>query len=296
MANIRLDSPRVSALNTDVSGGSAGDTNSDCHKNTGGVEPNDKVILARVRVAVLCWGKFYEDHPDALDNAFALCRDLVTGPYLNGLAQYGIGRGSIAGSALFNFSPPPATLSPDEARKQLLAWLRDTGSLFAPSKNENSLLFVVFLPPETKPTIASGKNDFCGYHDWAKFHDDSKESDVFYCIIRTDSADRTSGAKFIRSVSYCVSHEIAEAVTSPDGRGYHKGNCEIGDLCEQTGTHRYRGWDVEQYWSQWDRKCINGEEPVSLRSFLKARGIAGGRLRDLRAGTINVEFIASQFR
>ena len=123
-----------------------------------------------------------------------------------------------------------------------------------------------------------------------------KESDVFFCIIRTDSAVKSSGEAFIKSVSFCVSHEIAEALTSRDGRGYHNGSCEIGDLCEQTGNHAYRGWQVEQYWSQWDSTCINGEDPVSLTKFLRARGIRGGRLSSLHAKTINVEFIASQFR
>ena len=244
---------------------------------------------------VLCWGQFYDDNPEALKNASLLCSDLITGPYLNGLAQYGVGRGSmVSGPARIIFNPPPATLSEDEARKQLLDILRNLS--IGPRKDEDSLLFVLFLSPDTKPTISTGKNDFCGYHESAKFNDDSKDNDVFYCIIRTDSADKTSGAAFIKSVSFCVSHEIAEAVTSRDGRGYHKGACEIGDLCEQTGTHTYRGWQVEQYWSQWNARCINGEDPVSLTTFLRARGLAGRSLSALHAKTINVEFIASQFR
>ena len=97
-------------------------------------------------------------------------------------------------------------------------------------------------------------------------------------------------------MSYCVSHEIAEAVTSRDGRGWFRGSCEIGDLCEQTGTHAYRGWQVEQYWSQDDARCVDGDEPVSLRRFLKRRGVAGGSLAALHAPTIDVEFVASQAR
>lgn len=293
MASTRLTGPRVSALH--FADEDAKTTNEGCHGNTDGIEPNDKVIIPNVRVMVLCWGKFYEDHPDAADNAFALCRDLVSGSYLNGLAQYGVGRGSMAGSANINFTGPPATLSEDEARDNLLSWLRDN-PLLAPAVDEASLLYVLFLPPETKPTISSGRDDFCGYHNWAKLHEESKESDVFWALIRTDSADQKSGAAFIKSVSYCVSHEIAEAVASRDGRGFHKGDCEIGDLCEQTGNHDYRGWQVEQYWSQWDGSCINGESPVSLQSFLRVRGVAGGSLRALNTPTINVEYIAAQFR
>jgi hypothetical protein len=269
-------------------------TNDGCHGNLDGVDANDKAILAHVRVMVVCWGHFYEDHPDALDNAFALCKDLVTGPYLNGLAQYGVGRGSMAGTARIDDTAPPATLSEDEARDRIKGFVSDIIPE-KPAIDETSLLYVLFLPPQTKPTISSGKDDFCGYHNSTKLHAESQHDDLFYAIIRTDGADQTSGKKFIESVSGCVSHEIAEAVTSRDGRGYHKGSCEIGDLCEQTGTHDYRGRQVEQYWSQWDNSCVNGENPVSLLRFVKAVG-ATGKLSELHTPVVNIEFVASRFR
>src|SRR3954451_7540197 len=127
--------PRFAAVNALTRGAAGDDTNSGCHGNLDGVQPNDKVILSHPRLMVLCWGKFYQDHPDALDNAVALCKDLVTGPYLNGLAQYGVGRGSIAGSARVNFGPAPATLSEDEARDQVLEFVRTIGP--APVKDED---------------------------------------------------------------------------------------------------------------------------------------------------------------
>src|ERR1700724_1947091 len=68
-------------------------------------------------------------------------------------------------------------------------------------------------------------------------------------------------------------------------------------LCEQTGGFEYRGWHVEQYWSQWDHTCINGDLPVSLKRFLQASNHPiGAGLRTLSRSSINVEYIASQFR
>jgi hypothetical protein len=295
MANENPTALRVSALITADTIGADG-TNDGCHGNKDGVDPSDKAILAHVRVMVVCWGRFYEDHPDALDNAFALCKDLVTGPYLNQLAQYGVGRGDTAGFGRIDDTNPPKLLNEDEARDRIKSIVRDGGPLFPqPAINETSLLYVLFLPPQTKPTISSGKDDFCGYHRSTKFHDESQNDDLFYAIIRTDSADQSSGKAFIEAVSYCVSHEIAEAVTSRDGRGYHKGACEIGDLCEQTGTHDYRGWHVEQCWSQWDSACVNGENPVSVRRFLTAVATPGS-LRALHTPVVNIEYIASRFR
>jgi hypothetical protein len=292
MVDNRLSGPRVSALKTRNEIG-AGGTNDGCHGNKDGVDPNDKAILAHVRVMVLCWGRFYEDHPDALDNAFALCRDLVSGPYFNGLAQYGVGSGSMAGSGNIDDTNPPATLSEDEARDRIKGFVGNLPE--KPAVNETSLLYVLFPPPQTKPTISSGQDDFCGYHKSTKFHDESQNDDLFYALVRTDGADQSSGKTLIEAVSYCVSHEIAEAVTSRDGRGYHKGACEIGDLCEQTGTHAYRGWQVEQYWSQWDSACVNGENPVSVRRFLQELG-APENLRALHTPVVDLEYIASRFR
>ena len=211
----------------------------------------------------------------------------------------------MAGAARIDDTAPPKTLSEDEARDKLLGFIR-VGFVDKPAVNETSLFYILFLPPETKPTISGGADDFCGYHNWAKFNSDSQDSDVFYAVIRTDyttSADRASGEAFIKKVSFCVSHEINEAVTSRDGRGHFKGACEIGDLCEQTGTHKYPspssltadGWDVQQYWSEWDRACINGENPISLRRFLQAVQ-SPGDLRALHTPVINIEYIASRFR
>ena len=137
MAKKRSSGPRVSASNVTI-GGEA--LNQKCHGNTDGVQPHDKNIIAHVRVMVLCWGNFYQEHPDAIESAYALCRDLVEGPYLNGLAQYGVGRGSMAGAAKINFTPPPATLSEPEALDTLLGWLRDGVVQFGPAVGEASLL------------------------------------------------------------------------------------------------------------------------------------------------------------
>jgi len=171
---------RVSALHATDSVAADG-TNDGCHGNTDGVEPHDKAIVAHVRVMVVCWGRFYSDVPAAFDNAYALCKDLVTGPYLNGLAQYGVGRGSMAGAARVDDTAPPATAIEDEARDRLLGWLKgpNPALVVAPAVNEQSLLYVLLPPPQTKPTISSGKNDFCGYRNWAKLHDESANSDMF---------------------------------------------------------------------------------------------------------------------
>jgi hypothetical protein len=248
MANHRLSGPRVSALESLDLLGAAG-VNDTCHGNKDGVDSNDKAILAHVRVMVICWGRFYKDNPDAVSSAFALCRDLVTGPYFNGLAQYGVGRGSMAGIKTIDDTFPPPILNEEGVRARIMSFVGN--SVPGPAMDETSLLYVLFPPPQTTLTISSGKG-FCGYHKSAKFHFESQHDDLFYAVIRTDTKLPIAGEELIKRVSYCVSHEINEAVTSRDGRGYHKGSCEIGDLCEADSsgkifTYPYRGWNVERY-------------------------------------------------
>jgi hypothetical protein len=286
------ESYNISALSE---GGKAlGDVNSDCHGNLAGVDRNSGSVLANVRVFVVCWGSYYTDHPDGLEYARKLCEDLVTGNYFNQLSQYGIGRGSIAGSKVIDDKVPPAKFSEDHLRDKLKSWIGP--QLIAPGVDESSLLYLVFPPPQSVPTITSGKDGFCGYHQHAKFNNDSRGDDLFWGMARTDKSDTTTGRGLIEAISYCVSHEIAEAVTNPGGGGYFKGDCEIGDLCEQNGTFQYRSWQVEQYWSQLDSACIQGDSPVSVKRFLAAAGKSSASLGALGTSVLNVEYIASQFR
>src|ERR1700730_7158754 len=101
-----------------------------------------------------------------------------------------------------------------------------------------------------------------------KFHDSSHNNDLFWALVRTDKGNRSSGKALIDDISLCVSHEIAEALTNRDGRGYFKGKCEIGDVCEPPCAPEfpYRGWSVEQYWSQWDVACVHGDNQSVLNA------------------------------
>lgn len=54
-------------------------------------------------------------------------------------------------------------------------------------------------------------------------------------------------------------------------------------------------WKVERSYSNWDNSCIKGDQPVSLRRFLKAIGVdSAAGLRQLGSDIINVDFIASR--
>jgi hypothetical protein len=279
--------PRVSTL-----GGEPGGTNSQCHGFTGGVSlHNGSSRLCNPTVVLILWDHFYITTTSAVTAANLLLTDLLTGPFMNGLAQYGISRGSLISTIVIDTdatNPAPATWDAGDGsdRNQFNAWLNN-GTLAQPTGDQ---LFFLFLPTTT--TITAGKNsdgtpntNVCGWH--------GSGGNVFWALVGTKGASTASGRAFVGSVAFCVSHEFAEACTDTDAHGYISSNgCEIGDICE-LNTFNYRGWLVEQYWSNWDATCINGDKPVSFRKFLAETGLAlNPGLRSLNQAVINTDYIA----
>ena len=201
----------------------------------------------------------------------------------------------------------------------------------APAVGERNLLYLIFLPTSTTSFSqgpAAGVLEY-GYHDHARFNTASTADDLFYSAMYTNpnvilnpnppptdlgpGSRTTSGFDFAKSLAYIVSHELNEAFTDRDFLGFnldvscsistgpHTDNCEIGDICEQTGgatsccsVFKYKGWSIEYYWSNWDNKCIQGDAPVSLKQFLHAIGVNGsiGLRRQLNTNRINVDYVA----
>jgi hypothetical protein len=269
------------------------DTNDSCHNFTGGVQLNPGTgRLCQPQVVLVLWDHFYISTPQAVTQAQLLFTDLVGGPFMNGLAQYGIARGSLHSTIVLDTATHPAPASWDSFgtsdRDQIRAWLND-GTLSP--QPDGSFIFFLLLPTTT--TLTAGKNNdgtpntnVCGWH--------SNDGNLFWGLARTDGADQTSGNSFVSSFSFCVGHELVEAFTDLDGSGYISSNgCEIGDICETKAFFAYRGWTVEQYWSNWDSACIHGDQPVSVRKFVKGAGfspITG--LRDLHFSRIGLDTIA----
>jgi hypothetical protein len=283
-----------------IESGNEGGVNSQCHAYTGGVSVNSKRILRAPSVVLVLWGSYYKSNPDVVSAAKTLITDLATGPFMNGLAQYGVGPGSLKGAVVVDTdssNPAPQSLNEVQMVNQLKTWIKGGSISPAPAVEESNLLYFIFPPTTTALTLSNGATGFCGYHQHTKYNDHSTNDDLFWAVVGTNSSSQTSAQTFVDSVAYCVGHEFAETVTDRDGAGFvASNNCEIGDICETQSFFQYRGWSVEQYWSGWDNSCINGDQPVSLRKFLAAIDFntqAHG-LRGLNTPVISLSYIASQ--
>jgi hypothetical protein len=283
--------PRISSHGRS---GSRLDTNDQCHGFTGGVTLNNGGTgrLCQPRVALVLWDNFFVSNSAAVTQANQLLTDLVGGPFVNGLAQYGISRGSVIQTTVIdtNSNPAPATWDSfgTSDRDQLLMWLRDGTLTLQP---DGTFIYFLLLPTTTKLTNGQ-KPDGTPNPNVGGWH--NNDGNLYWGLARTDTAPQISAALFMQHIAEIVGHELVEALTDLDGNGYFASNgCEIGDICEDKSLVSYRGWNVQKYWSGWDAACIHGDQPVSLRKFLANSGLgAGPSLRTRPFRRIGLDTIA----
>jgi len=129
-------------------GATATGTNSDCHGSADGVKANDKHVMRRPNVLPIFWGKRYASNPMSVTLGVQLLTDLVTGAFMNSLAQYGVGVGTISQQVTIGTDPAAQTWDSFDTkdRDQLIKWLDDGTIATKPAMNETNLLYCIFLP------------------------------------------------------------------------------------------------------------------------------------------------------
>lgn len=259
----------------DIPSGNKSGVNSQCHGYFDGVSQHASHIIPNPQVFIIYWDSYFSTIPAAVASMNQFVSDLVTGTYIDGLAQYGVGQGGLIGSIVIDMTkyPAPASLTRDDLQLQLTTWLGNGTIQIVPEGNEINRVYLI-LPPSTSVLLLNGITGFCGYHSHGKYISSTNNDNLFWAVVQGYSQSNDSQT-FVDSISYCVSHEMAEMFSDRDGQGYYSsGNgCEIGDLCEvdMSGnvlTMPYQGptgqqWPVELYWSNKDGTCILGASPSS---------------------------------
>jgi len=260
--------------------------------------------------------------------------DLVTGPFMNGLAQYGIQRGSVTPPVVIDDSNPPATLTytdskgqlVDEITKQLIKWIKEDRIVPAPPSDDDvNQLYIIVPPLQTQIKFFNTDGDPTG-NGVQGFHSEDQilpapPPHFYWAIIKTgDALDgsfkgdlrnaeaKDGGLDFVGGISGIpnggqfglakkICHEFVEQCADRNGTFAELGDNTKTNKCNDTLVN-YRGWAVQKYLSEWDAGCINGDAPVSLRRFLTAINFdfQHNGLRSLGAPTINVQFIALTMR
>jgi hypothetical protein len=218
----------------------------------------------------ILWGSYYKSDPAVLQYVDQLFVDLVAGPYMNAMAQYGVRQGVVQPPIFIDVHkyPAPTSIWNTDLQTQLLAWFKD-GAVPAPAVNQVNLLYFILPPTTTTLKYPNGSGDpigngVQGWHSHTKYHSASTLDDTIWGTVKTNDRTAATPLAFLQNCAQPVGHECIEAFNDP----FDDGRKELGDPCVSF-QYTYKGiWPVQTYWSIWDNKCIQGELPPMLpRSF-----------------------------
>jgi hypothetical protein len=262
--------------------GEAG-VNDACHTYTGGVTKHEGRVLAHPFVYPIFWGSAWSKRgptgaitwEHGALTSVGDCINALRGKWLDGLRQYGVQDfGVFSGMAdTLASGTDPTGLTSSAIATEIIRYIT-WSQIGVPTASELQRCFVIFLPNTADLTDAPGA---CGYHDSTYYAKTTGDHNLFYAVISMKGVDASkSGDDVINAVSYCISHELAEMFTNPDGRGWfadadpvhgRSQTCEIGDICEtKTNGQALGKWTIEQFWSQSVGGCYDASSPAPTPS------------------------------
>ena len=232
---------------------------------SGGVTYQGGPLINNVAVENVFLGSAWTSDTTLQQNAAQLDQFFATttnSSYMDLLAQYGtpqagaIGHGSFVGQA--NISQDDwrrSTISDGTIANVLNAGI--TSGAIAPP-DSNRLLFV-FTPPNIVVSQGGSRSNgyptgFAGYHN--SFVDSAGQLVRYAVIPDPIGNDQVAGLTAFQQQTAAASHELAEAVTDPDGTSWWDNTndttsgYEIGDFANlNTDTIYLNGYVVEKLWS-----------------------------------------------
>jgi hypothetical protein len=207
-----------------------------------------------------------------------LMSKIVEGRYMDGLNQYGIGRGSIAGTYVHQIDPPADGFG-DSNAQWLFKMAIDDGHVPAPdnfdAETQQPFYSLLVKPgiehlrdatPDGKvaqgtPDVGTGAYHFGFSYEYG----DSRPAWTGQaCWVKSTPTALGTVQRWV--------HEMAEA--------YSAGSGEISDMCESNHPVLVDGVAVPQYWSVADNSCWPPSDtmvPVSqLETERAGQSLAGG--------------------
>jgi len=259
-------------------------------------------LFTNVHVQLIFWGRQWAGNPNPLVNlVIAAVQNLLAGPYMSYLAQYGVRRGSLRGTTFVTNGDPPNPFSYSDVGNFIIAQL-DADNLPEPDSDWPIAYCVIMpanvafqgdsrvetlpLPPGTLSRVV-GANSNIIWNDY-DFLDVDNDPAHYLWVGSNGAAPTQANVDYITTV---LSHELVEMCTDPNGgNGVVQVNpqppfggaaSQIGDPC--TGICDYvRGVKVQSYWVNNLGDPLNGQcvlpKFYSIRRTLAGQSI-GGRIR-----------------
>jgi hypothetical protein len=252
-------------------------------------------LFTNVHVQLIFWGLQWAGNPNPLANlVIGAVQNLLAGPYMSYLAQYGIGRGSLLGTTFVTGADPPNPFSYSNVGNFIIAQL-DNDNLPEPDSNwpiaycvimpanvafqGDSRVETVPLPPGTVSRVV-GANSSIIWYDY-DLGDVDNDPAHYLWVGCSGSAATQANLDYITTV---LSHELVEMCSDPNGGdgivqvGGSSAASQIGDPC--TGICDYvRGVKVQSYWAHNLGDPVNGQcvlpKFYSVRRTLAGKSIGG---------------------
>jgi hypothetical protein len=204
-------------------------------------------VMKHVKVVLVFWGSAWTGSPTpSRDDVRNAVINILTGPYMAGLAQYdGIGGGSLAATVTIPSPDPQAPFSLAQVQAMVSNQL-NLNALPRPTFS-NEFFYCVFMPTG----LLTSENNAIGEH----FSFSQFGLNIPFAWIMNDGS--------LNFVTTVFSHELVEACSDPNLNTIiietgpcpdPNTTCEIGDVCSSTSL--VGGVQVQSYWSAADNRCI----------------------------------------
>jgi hypothetical protein len=244
---------------------------------------------------------------------------MASGPYFDGLKQYGFEGPINIKPAILDSSSPSIVLpipAPGVGQSVVMANAVDTilGNYFDEGRpnslddNHNVIAMVLLDPsiPIAVDTNSAGKQiSILGENGEVEYSEPIFDDNIRYTMawINTSGND-------LATVMQTISHELVEALSDPFGSGWEWDSApnstlsQVADVCNQPGVSN--GADVVAYWSEQDKACIiptPGDRRVSMYHTLDVHQGTDGPVRDavvqmpiICGGDRTFQFIETTFK
>jgi hypothetical protein len=228
-------------------------------------------VLSHVELEAVYYGSYWGNGVGAQQGSDlnTYLQFITNSSYMDMLAEYGVGRGTVVDSGIADPGIAGAQTIDDSQLRSAISTDISRGFLQAPDPNR---LYMVFTAPNV--TVTDGNenslNNFYGYHD--SFIDPSLRVIRYAVIAHPVGNGDAPGLNDFQTLTWVVSHELAESATNPDNGGWYdtRTNDEIADLCNSVDDAGIlNGHVVSGVWSVQQNSCVI---PADAQPFSSVMG------------------------
>jgi hypothetical protein len=240
--------------------GGDGGINRPCHGGRVGVITSKGHVTPNPKIVLIYWDQYSSDTPGSVTMMNQFVTDLTTGDYWQALGQYGVGAASFEGYFVIDMKKYPTpnsvtagtVVNEDQLQNQLIQWLDDGLVTPAPAGDEVNLVYLIFAPSDTTLSAQTPQGPvttgFCGYHSSGKHNASDDRDNLLWGVVHNYSKSLLYKA-FVDSISPCVTHELTESFTDPDGNGWI--SVKTPPMAQRSGFRGKRGLlNNVFYWRQ----------------------------------------------